>query len=280
MLRRFLYEPLVHFLVLGGLLFAIFSLMGGGAGVSDRKIMVRAADIDLLSRQFVRTWNRPPSAEELQSQIDNYIREEVLYRTALSLGLDKDDFIVRRRLRQKMEFLVEGAMSEPQESELRAYLLAHESSFLTEPMVSFRQVLVSNSRGGAAERDARLLLTKLTAAKSSDLEAGDPSLLPEHLESVPLNRVSDQFGADFALLLAGVKLGQWAGPLRSAYGYHLVFVTMYDPAHSPRFDDVRAAVQRQWFAERRAAALDTQYRKLLGGFQVQIDHSAPSGTQP
>jgi hypothetical protein len=138
---------------------------------------------------------------------------------------------------------------------------------------------VSDSRGSTAERDARVLLTRLIAAKSSDLEAGDPSLLPEHLESEPLSRVSDQFGADFGQSLARVKPGQ-SGPLRSAYGYHLVFVTMLDPTHSPRFEDVRAAVQRQWFAENRAVALDAQYRKLLGGFQVRVDHPAQSGLQP
>jgi parvulin-like peptidyl-prolyl isomerase len=280
MLRRLVREPLVGFLLLGGVLFTVSSFVGGSAGVTDRKIVVTVADVERLSQQFVRTWNRPASAEELQSQIDNYIREEVLYRTALSLGLDKDDFIVRRRLRQKMEFLVEGAMLEPQESELRAYFHAHESSFLSEPMVSFRQVLVSDSRGSAAERDAQVLLTKLIAAKSNDPEAGDPSLLPEDLQGAPLSRVRDQFGADFAESLAGAKPGQWTGPLRSAYGYHLVFVIEFDPSHLPRFEDVRAEVQRQWFAGNRTAVLDAQYRKLLGGFEVQIDHPAPSGRQP
>jgi hypothetical protein len=280
MLRRIVRDPLVGFLLLGGVLFTVFSFVGGSAGVADRKIVVTVADIERLSQQFLRTWNRPPSPEELQSQIDSYVREEVLYRTALSLGLDKDDFIVRRRLRQKMEFLVEGAVLEPQESELRAYFHAHESSFLSEPTVSFRQVLVGDSRGSTAESDARVLLTKLIAAKSNDLEAGDPSLLPEDVQRAPLSRVRDQFGADFAQSLAGVKPGQWTGPLRSAYGYHLVFVTEFAAAHLPRFEDVRAEVQRQWFAENRAAVLAAQYRKLLGGFQVQIDHLAQSGLQP
>jgi parvulin-like peptidyl-prolyl isomerase len=280
MLRRIVREPLVRFLLLGAVLFTIFSFVGGSAGVADRKIVVTVADIERLSQQFLRTWNRPPSPEELQSQIDNYIREEVLYRTALSLGLDKDDFIVRRRLRQKMEFLVEGATLEPRESELRAYFHAHESTFFSEPTVSFRQVLVSDSRGSTAERDARVLLTKLIAAKSNDPEAGDPSLLPEEVQAAPLSRVRDQFGAEFAQSLAGVKPGQWTGPVRSAYGYHLVFVTEFDPTHLPRFEDVLAEVQRQWFAENRAAVLDAQYRKLLGGFQVQIDHLAQSGLQP
>ena len=204
----------------------------------------------------------------------------MLYRTALSLGLDKDDLVIRRRLRQKMDFLVEGAIPQPKESDLRAYFHAHESGFLAQPIVSFRQILVSDSRGATAEHDAQLLLTKLVAARSVDLEAGDPSLLPESLEAVPLSRVSDEFGAEFARSLAGVRQGQWAGPLRSAYGYHLVFVTMLAPAYLPSFEDVRSSVERQWFVETRAAALDAQYRKLLGGFQVQIDQSPNPGQQP
>ena len=281
MMRRVLREPLVHFLVLGGLLFAVFSFVGGGStSVGDQRIVVTAADIDRLSEQFLRTWNRPPSAEELQTQIEAYVHEEVLYRTALSLGLDKDDLVIRRRLRQKMDFLIEDAIPQPKESDLRAYFYAHESGFLAQPMVSFRQVLVIDSRGATAEHDAQLLLTKLVAARSVDLEAGDPSLLPESLEAVPLSRVSDEFGAGFARSLAGVRQGQWAGPLRSAYGYHLVFVTTYVPAHLPRFEDVRSSVERQWFAETRAAVLDAQYRKLLRGFRVQIDNSPRSGQQP
>jgi hypothetical protein len=277
MLRGFLREPLVHFLLLGGLPFAIFGLGSGGGDVADRKIVVAPADIERLSQQFLRTWNHPPSPEELQSQIDTYVRDEVLYRTALSLGLDKNDIVIRRRLRQQMEFLAEADMPDPQESELRGYFHAHEGSFLTEPTVSFRQVLVSESRGSTAERDAGILLAKLIAATPNTPEAGDPSLLPESLEAVPLSRVRDQFGADFAQSLSHVTPKQWAGPLSSVYGYHLVFVTMLDPAHLPRFEDVRAAVQRQWFAEHREAALDAQYRKLLDRFQVQIEHPPQPG---
>ena len=178
MFRRLLREPLVHFLVLGGLLFAASGFVGGGgAGVSDKRIVVTAADIGRLSQQFLRTWNCPPSAEELQTQIEEYVREEVLYRTALALGLDKDDLVIRRRLRQKMDFLMEGAIPEPQDNQLLAYFHAHEGRFLLEPTISFRQILVSDNRGTAAEHYAQQLLTKLIAAKSADLEVGDPSLL-------------------------------------------------------------------------------------------------------
>lgn len=278
MLRGLLREPLMHFLLLGGLLFVVSGFVGGGAAVSDKNIVVTAVDIARLSQQFLRTWNRPPSAEELQTQIDEYVREEVLYRTALSLGLDKDDLVIRRRLRQKMDFLIEGDFPAPQESALIAYFRAHESNFLAQPAISFRQILISSSRGTAAEHDAQQLLTKLISSKSVDTQEGDPSLLPERLDEVPLGRVSDQFGADFAHSLAGLKPGQWSGPLRSAYGYHLVFVTAFDPARLPQFSDVRQAVEREWFAENRATALDAQYRKLLSGFHVEIDSPVQAGS--
>jgi hypothetical protein len=281
MFRRLLREPLVHFLVLGGLLFAASGFVGGGgAGVSDKKIVVTAADIGRLSQQFLRTWNRPPSAEELQTQVEEYVREEVLYRTALALGLDKDDLVIRRRLRQKMDFLMEGAIPEPQDNQLIAYFHAHEDRFVLEPTISFRQILVSDNRGTAAEHYAQQLLTKLIAAKSADLALGDPSLLPSSLDTAPLSRVSDQFGTDFAQSLSRVTLGQWSGPFRSPYGYHLVFVTALNPAHLPRFTDVRAAVEREWSTEARVAAVDAQYGKLLSEFQVEIDVTAQAAGSP
>ena len=157
MLARLLREPLVHFLLLGGVLFAIFGRGGpSDAGIADRQIVVSEADIDRLAEGFSRTWHRPPAADELEAQIRDYIREEVLYRTALALGLDKDDTIIRRRLRQKMEFLFEDAVPPPQEAELRAYLQAHAEKFRTQPLISFRQVFVSQSRGanGGSRRKA------------------------------------------------------------------------------------------------------------------------------
>jgi hypothetical protein len=280
MLRQLLREPLVHFLVLGGLFFAIFGHGGTDLRAADTKIVVTTGDIARLSQQFLRTWNRPASPEELQTQIQNYVHEEVLYRTALSLGLDKDDLVIRRRLRQKMDFLVEGTIPEPQDTELLAYFHAHESRFRTEPKVSFRQILISDSRGNVAEGDAQQLLTKLIAAKSTDVKGGDPSLLPENLDAVSLSRVSDLFGTDFGQSLASVKPGQWAGPLHSPYGYHLVWITAFDPARLPLFEEVRGAVQREWFAENRSAATDAQYRKLLARFQVQIDSAPRAGPLP
>jgi hypothetical protein len=280
LLIRLLREPLLHFLLLGGLLFAIFGHGGAGGGAAGTQIVVTAADIARLSEQFARTWHRPPAADELQAQIDDYIREEVLYRTALTLGLDRDDTIIRRRLRQKMDFLSEGAIAEPQEADLLAYFHAHEDKFRAEPAISFRQILISGNRGAAAEGDARQLLTKLVAAGPGAVEGGDPSLLAEGFDAAPLSRIADLFGEAFARALAGVRPGEWAGPLPSAYGYHLVRVAAVEPARLPPFEQVRAAVEREWLAEHRAAALDAQYRKLLAQYQVRIDDAPPAAARP
>jgi hypothetical protein len=269
-LTRLLREPLFHFLLLGGVLFAVFGRGGGDAGGTERQIVLSEADIDRLAAGFLRTWHRPPDTDELQAQIQDYIREEVLYRTALGLGLDKDDIIIRRRLRQKMEFLFEDTVPPPQEPELRAYFQAHMEKFRSEPLISFRQVFVSKRRGGTAEADARQILVRLTTAAPGAEDDGDPLPLGEGLTLTPINRIGAQFGDDFARGLAQAAPGLWVGPLQSAYGLHLVLVTAAEPTALPPFEQVRAAVEREWFAEHRAAAHASQYQTLRAGYRVTV----------
>jgi hypothetical protein len=277
MLTRLIREPLLHFLLLGGVLFAVFGRGGSTATVDDRQIVVSEADIERLAAGFSQTWHRPPDTSELQAQIQDYIREEVLYRSALALGLDKDDTIIRRRLRQKMEFLFEDTIAPPQEPELRAYLAAHADKFRTQPLISFRQVFVSMNRGSAAEPDARQILTRLVNAGPGAADGGDALLLGEGFSQTPLDRIAALFGDDFAKATAQAKPGSWVGPLRSAYGLHLVFVTAVEPAALPPFEAVRPAVEREWFAEHRAAAQTAQYQALRAPYRVTV-HDAPAAT--
>jgi hypothetical protein len=270
MLRRLLHEPLLHFLLLGGLLFAVFGRGNPDAATAGRQILVSRADIDRLAAAFSRTWHRPPDPNELQAQIQDYIREEVLYRAALQLGLDKDDSIIRRRLRQKMEFLFEDTVPPPQEAELRAYLQSHIDKFRTAPLISFRQVFVSTRRGDAAEPDARRILSRLVADTPGAADKADALLLGETFRRTPLDRIAALFGNDFAGVLAHAVPGEWEGPLRSAYGLHLVLVTAVEPAATPPFEQVRAAVEREWFAERRSAAQAAQYEAVLAGYKVTV----------
>jgi hypothetical protein len=275
-LARLLREPLVHFLVLGGVLFAIFGRGGSDAGVADRQIVVSEADIDRLAEGFSRTWHRPPAADELEAQIRDYIREEVLYRTALALGLDKDDTIIRRRLRQKMEFLFEDAVPPPQEADLRAYLEAHPEKFRTQPLISFQQIFVSQTRGATAEADARQILARLIGGAAGAANEGDPLLLSEGFNRTPLDRIAALFGDSFAQAVAQSAPGGWVGPLRSGYGLHLVLVTAVEPGKLPPFEQVRSAVEREWFAERRAAVQAAQYQSLLAGYGVIVQKPAAS----
>jgi len=267
MLSRLLREPLLHFLLLGGVLFLIFG-RGGSRPPAGAEIVVTAADIQRIAAGFSVTWQRPPSENELQGAINDYIREEVLYRTGLSLGLDKDDTIVRRRIRQKMDFVLEDTVGTPDDAELRAFFDAHADKFRVEPRISFRQVFLSLKRSNP---EAEALLPQLVASGPNVEGAGDPLLLPETFGLTPLSQIDAQFGEGIASELSKVAPGHWAGPLKSAYGFHLILVKAIEPSRLPPFDEVRDAVQREWFAARRAAVLDQQYQKLQAKYHVRVE---------
>jgi PPIC-type PPIASE domain len=270
MLGRLLREPLLHFLLLGGVLFVIFGRGGPEPPAGGTEIVVTAADIERIAAGFSTTWQRPPSENELQGAIDDYIREEVLYRTGLSLGLDKDDTIVRRRIRQKMDFFLEDTVGEADGAELRAFFEANADKFRVEPRISFRQVFLSSKRSNP-KADAEALLPQLVASGPNVEGGGDPLLLPETFGLTPLSQIDAQFGEGFARELSKVEPGHWAGPLKSAYGFHLILVTTIEPSKLPPFEEVRDAVQREWFAARRATVLDDQYRKLQANYHVRVD---------
>jgi parvulin-like peptidyl-prolyl isomerase len=283
MLRKLLREPLLHFLLLGGLIFAIYGYRSAPTD-ADKQIIVSAADVERLASAFAQTWQRPPSDDELRTAIDDYVREQVLSRVGVSLGLDKDDTIIQRRLRQKMEFLLENNVAEPSEAELRTFYLARADKFRTEPLISFRQVFVSSRRGDAAEADARQILARLTGAQigaqASVEEEGDPSLLAEEFNQTPLSQIGALFGDTFAHALAGTEPGGWVGPLKSAYGFHAVHVTAIQKGGLPPFEEVREAVRREWLAERRASTVAEQYQKLRNRFQISVDYPPNLAIQP
>jgi hypothetical protein len=272
MLRRLLREPLLHFLLIGGLFFLVFGRGGLGPVAGSTDIVITAADIDRIAAGFAATWQRPPSESELQGAIKAYVREEVLYRSGLALGLDRDDTIIRRRIRQKMEFFFEDTVGQPDEATLRAYFVANREKFRREPRLAFRQVFVSASRSHP-QADAAVMLARLVAWGPAG--EGDPLLLPGSFALTPLSQIAAQFGDSFARELAAATPGNWTGPLKSPYGFHLVLVTTAEPAELPAFADVRAAVQREWFAARRATVAEEQYQKLLAGYHVRIDY--PNG---
>jgi len=237
-----------------------------------------------LAAGFSRTWNRPPNEQELKAQLDEVVREEIAVREAVALGLDRDDTVIRRRLRQKFEFAAEDAFeaTPPTDAELQAYLDTTPDNFRTEPRLSLRQVHLGPQRGNALQDDARQMLERLQAA-GPNAEANDLSdsrLLPASLENTALGEVARIFGDEFAGALLKAEPGRWFGPIRSGYGLHLVIVDGRDAGQLPALANVRPLVERDFMAERRKRALDAMYAKLLVRYPVVIERRNPAAATP
>jgi hypothetical protein len=273
---RVLREPLLHFLVLGALIFGAFALRADRQGAPADRIVVGPGEIEHLASGFARTWQRPPTPAELDGLIDDYVRDEVYYREGVALGLERDDTVVRRRLRQKMEFLVEDATEGPPPSDdvLQTFLAAHPERYRREPELSFRQVFVNpDRRGDRARDDAEALLARLAAAGPAvDTAAlGDPIMLPADLDQVGPSEVARVFGDAFADRVAALELSRWSGPVESGYGLHLVFVRSRSEGRLPPLADVRNAVARDVTAAERKRMVEAAYRQLRTRYEVVIE---------
>jgi len=270
-------EPLVHFLLLGACLFALWEWRGADRAAAPRdEIVITPGQIERLAAGWQGTWQRPPTPREMDGLIEDRIREEVLAREAVALGLDRDDTIILRRLRQKMEFLSEnlGAGAEPTEAELQAHLDAHPEAFRVGARVTFVQVYLNRDRRGeAVASDAERLLASLAhGGTDTDLDAlGDPSLLPGRVERATPEEIEAVFGADFASQVTALAPGSWAGPLPSAYGLHLVSVAERVEGRAPSLAESRAAVRVDLLAARRREANEAHYRSLRARYRVVVE---------
>jgi hypothetical protein len=279
-MRRILKEPLLHFLVLGAAIFVAYGWVSKPTQDEPGKIIVTQGQIEHLATGFAKTHQRPPSADELAGLVRDRVREEVYYREAMALGLDRDDTIIRRRLRQKMEFVSDdiAAQSEPGDSDLNAYLQAHSDKFLVEERFSFRQVYLNPEKHGEnlAHAAAQLLAQLNQAGVRADIAAmGDTSLLERDLTAASMGEITRQFGDAFAAKLGGLPPGQWQGPVESAFGVHLVLVNERTEGRLPVLAEVRDAVRREWEGERRLEANETFYQELLERYAVTIEEPKP-----
>ena len=204
------------------------------------EIVVTQASIENLVTGFTRTWQRPPTEEELQGLVRDYIREEAAYREALALGLDRDDMIVRRRLRQKLEFVSDdlATRTEPSDAELQSFLQAHRESFQTEPLFSFRQIYFNPQlHGENLHRDVARVLDDLqhSGSRAQKTDLGDPFLLQQSFDDVPLADLKKTFGEHFASAISALPVGSWQGPIESGYGVHLVYVAKHTDSRLPPY---------------------------------------------
>ena len=281
MFQHILKEPLLHFLVLGGLLFLAFSLVSDDTAPSDDEIVVTGGKIAQLEKLFTRTWQRQPTRAELEGLVNNWVREEAAYREAMSLGLERNDTVVRRRMRQKMELLAEGlvGMASPSEEDLRTYLKENPDRFRTSPRISFRQIFLGQANGDLSSQEARDLLASLHAGTVTDASVlGNNTFLEYRYSGWSDREIAKLLGARFASTLIKLPLGEWRGPVESGYGAHLVIVDTVEEGHVPRLEEIRERVLVEWKNERREAALEAFYKKLLGRYRVVIQWPVAEGS--
>jgi hypothetical protein len=269
---RLLKEPLLHFLVLGGLLFAAHAAVAPSEdkAPSASAVRITEADADWLKEMWTRQWRRPPTAEELTRLVADHIREEVLAREAKALELDVGDTVIHRRLAQKMAFLLDDTIqvAEPSESELHALYEARPELVRTLPRVSFTQVFFRREQG---DDRARATLAALSKGSAVPEEQGDSILLGDSFADQDEQALGNLFGPTFARTVFDRPLGRWSGPVESSYGLHLVKVTAVSPSETRPFAEVRERLAEEWRRERQEAAQAQLLQGLLQKYRVTVD---------
>lgn len=272
-------EPLLHFLALGALIFLLYGAVAG-QDIAENEIFISRGQQENLINTFTRTWQRPPTPLEYQGLLRDYIRQEIAYRQSREMGLDEDDIVIRRRLRQKMEMLAEdvAGLVPPTDEELQAYLDANAADFAIEPRLSVRQVYFSaDRRGDQARRDALLALEALpaTADNGASVGPGDPLPLPEVLEGSSPSGLARLFGEAFAASLEEVEPGHWQGPVESGFGWHLVYVYDVEPGRQASLGEVRDAVELEVKNLRRKESVDLLYERMAENYRIDIEPLVP-----
>ncbi len=277
-IKRCLREPLLHFLLLGLALFAVYNYIHRGrVGVeSSRQIMLSLDELQQMDVYFVSQWHRQPTPAEFQAMVEDKVREEVLYREALAMGLDKDDTIVKRRMAQKMQFLAEdvAAAHEPSTAELKAWFGKNSSQFALPSRYSFRHLYFSpDKRGKNAQQDAAKALAKVSGQpEDSALAASlaDQFMFQDYYGDQATEAIAKEFGPQFAVAIEKLKPGSWQGPVESGYGWHLVFVSTVIPGRIPAFEEIEPDVKTAWLGEQKRLAWQKAYQEMRVKYNVLL----------
>jgi PPIC-type PPIASE domain len=269
-MRRLLREPLLHFFLIGALLFGAYGWLHRGSLSSANEILVTRGQVQSLQLQFERVWQRPATDQELRGLVDNWVKEEIFYREGIAMGLDRDDPVVRRRIGQKLEFILESATPPaPTDAELQVWLDAHPDDYEIEPTYSLRQIYFDPARHGARlEAD---MAAARRALESGKAVAGDTTMLPPTMEAATAIEVVRVFGNEFGEGLKALPVGGWQGPVQSGFGVHLVELTAHDVARPVTLEDVRAQVERDLLRTKTEEANVAFYNKLRANYAVRIE---------
>ncbi|HEY7797368.1 MAG TPA: peptidylprolyl isomerase [Hyphomonadaceae bacterium] len=277
-LTRAIREPLVHFLAIGLALFLANALINGpDEGPASETIVISEGRVNQIAESFFLLSGRPPTREELAALVDDFVSEEVGYREAVAMGLDADDTIVRRRMRQKLEFLIEdgGASEPPTEAQLQQWLDANPDAYRLPERRAIRHVLASaDRRGAAAAAEADVLLGKLRSGADPE-NLGDSSMLPAAMPLTTEEGVAALFGADFAKAVFANPAEGWFGPIASPFGQHLVLIMDVEAGRAVSLAEVRERVRSDWIEHRRNEARDQFHARMRQRYDIRIEWPEP-----
>lgn len=273
-MKRILKEPLFHFFVGGALLFAAYAWLNRDVPDAPRVVRITATEVNWLKETWALQWKRQPDDQELRTLVSDYLKEVLLAREATELGLDANDTVVRRRLAQKMEFLLQDTarLAEPSEDELRRLHATGGDRYREQSRISFSQIFFHS------EALARTALAKVGTTPASAL--GDRTMLESDLKDADQQIVTAMFGSDFAGKLFTLEPGRWHGPLTSGYGYHLVRISDHQPGQPRPFTEVRAQVLEEWQRSQQARANEQFYAGLLKKYDLVVEESVKPLIEP
>jgi len=282
--RSFLRQPLFQFLVLGLILFGLYVVFGEKEEAESKEIVISSPQIELLASMWEKQWRRPPTPQELNGLVQSFIREEVLYREALAMGLDRDDMVVRRRLAQKIEFLAQdlATQGEPGDAELRTFYQENAEVFEVPATVTFSHVYLNlDTRGEDAFEDAERILAELRSG-ADPAQQGDRFMLQSRYADLAQQGVARNFGSQFAEDVFELTPGDWEGPVQSGYGLHLVRVEGRAEAYLSPFEEVRLRVRDEFISNRRREVDDLFFERLREGYTITIEEppAEPADTEP
>jgi hypothetical protein len=264
-------EPLLHFLLLGFALFLYYDLGSDDAGAPPRRIHVERGQVQQLVANFERTWSRTPTAEELDAMVEGHVREEVFYREALAMGLDRDDPMVRRRLRMKLEFILEDLTPQDvSDTALEDFVRQNADDFRRQTQVSFRHVYLDPDRRPDLPADAARLLAALNDGANAN-ELGDPTLAPRNYQRARQDEIERDFGQELAREVVALPPGAWRGPVYSPFGAHLLKIDERIEARLPPLAEIRDEVLRDYLARQRQRQKDLAYERLREGYEVTVE---------
>ncbi len=281
-LNRGVREPLSHFLLIGLALFAAYGWMNRGQTTSgNRQIVLTLDDLKQLEVSFVSQWHRQPTPEEFSGLVESFIRQEVLYREGLTMGLDKDDTIVKRRMAQKMEFLSEdmAAAHEPSTQELKDWFAKNSQKFALPDRATFRHLFFGfDRRGQKAQADALSAQAKISGLPENSGLAkslADPFMFQDYYGDRAPDQLAKEFGPNFATAIFKLKPGSWQGPIESGYGWHLIWIESIAPGHIPNFEEVEPDVKTAWLADQKAEQWRAAYAKMRAKYEVVAPQPPP-----